>query len=96
MKRDDTIWYPNFRSRPELRATRDAVLHLGLKAPKVLEERIAPLSQKCRDIIYEHAIVGRQFAFIARDWHYAESMMVRWWQRALAEYYDYYHEKTEG
>lgn len=80
----------SFTKRPELRPTRDEILYLGIKAPWRLQELIEPLTKQSRDIIYEHAIVGKRFAHIGRDFHYSEAQMVRWWQLAVDEYHRRY------
>lgn len=80
----------SFKARPELKATRDEILYLGIKAPWRLKELIEVLPKNSHDIIYEHAIVGRQFAHIGRDFHYTPEQMVRWWTKAVAEYHERY------
>ena len=83
---------PAFHSNPELFATRDEILYLGLKAPFRLKELASQLSKQSYDIIYQHAIVGRQFAYIARDAFYSDATMVRRWQKAVLEYHKKFKE----
>lgn len=83
---------PAFHSNTELFATRDEILYLGLKAPFRLKELASQLSKQSYDIIYQHAIVGRQFAYIARDAFYSDATMVRRWQKAVLEYHKKFKE----
>lgn len=92
MKRKRDYDPPAFHSNPELFATRDEILYLGLKAPFRLKELASQLSKDSYDIIYAHAIEGRQFAYIARDFYYTDATMVRRWQRAVWEYHKKFKE----
>lgn len=83
---------PSFHNTPELHITRDEILYLGLKFPFRLKELASQLSKESYDIIYEHAIEGRQFAYIARDAFYSDATMVRRWQKAVLEYHQKFKE----
>lgn len=85
----------SFRDRPELKETRDEVLYIGLKFPSRLTNQIAQLDKQSHDIIYEHAVLGRQLAYIGRDWNYCQTAIARKWIKAIEKYHKRFKE-VEG